>query len=289
MGHWNSWDDDAIVQDKKTGLFAHPDKVRRIDHEGMYFKSRGPFTVPRSKQGHPVIIQAGQSGPGKRFAARWGELLFVGSPISLDVGRKNYREMKDAVAAQGRDPEHCIIAPSAYVIAAESKAEAEDKAALVETLATDDDALSLLSEVMNFDFATKGLDEPFTDEELAGISGTQSMRDRVVQLSASESDPEGLHHVQPARAPHQAIRRGAEGRRGWAGGVVLHRGLRWLRRRRDQRARLVRGLREIRDPGTAAAWPVPQGLHGGNAAGKPRPPDSEGATLTDVLLCAVPD
>ena len=61
--------------------------------------------------------------------------------------------------------------------------EAEDKAALVETLATDDDALSLLSEAMNFDFASKALDEPFTDEELAGISGTQSMRDRVVQLS----------------------------------------------------------------------------------------------------------
>ena len=87
------------------------------------------------------------------------------------------------MAAQGRDPDHCIIAPSAYVIAAESKMEAEDKAALVETLGTDDDALSLLSEAMNFDFASKGLDEPFTDEELASISGTQSMRDRVVQLS----------------------------------------------------------------------------------------------------------
>ena len=112
MGHWNSWDDDAIVQDKTTGLFADPDKVRRIDHEGTYFKSRGPFTVPRSKQGHPVIIQAGQSGPGKRFAARWGELLFVGSPISLEAGRKNYREIKDAVAAQGRDPRplhHCPV------------------------------------------------------------------------------------------------------------------------------------------------------------------------------------
>ena len=146
------------MQDKTTGLFADPDKVRRIDHVGTYFRSRGPFTVPRSKQGHPVIIQAGQSGPGKRFAARWGELLFVGSPISLEAGRKNYREIKDAVAALGRDPQHCIIAPSAYVIAAESKMAAEDKAALVETLATDEDALSLLSEAMNFDFASKALD-----------------------------------------------------------------------------------------------------------------------------------
>ena len=187
MGHWKSWDDDAIVQDKKTGLFAHPDKVRRIDHAGKYFKSRGPFTVPRSKQGHPVIIQAGQSGPGKRFAAKWGELLFVGSPISLDIGRQNYKQIKEAVAAEGRDPNHCIIAPSAYVVCAETKMEAEDQMAFIETLATDEDALSLLSESMNFDFSTKALDEPFTDEELAGISGTQSQRDRVLQLSGKKN------------------------------------------------------------------------------------------------------
>ena len=90
MGHWNAWDDDAIVQDKKTGIFADPDKVRRLDHKGKCFKSRGPFTVPRSKQGHPVIIQAGQSGRGKKFSARWGELVFVSTPVSLELGRQNY-------------------------------------------------------------------------------------------------------------------------------------------------------------------------------------------------------
>ncbi len=76
LGHWNSWDDDAIVHDKKSGVFADPDKVRRLDHKGDWFKSRGPFTVPRSKQGHPVTIQAGQSGRGKRFSARWGGVGF---------------------------------------------------------------------------------------------------------------------------------------------------------------------------------------------------------------------
>ena len=136
----------------------------------------GPFTVPRSEQGHPVIIQAGQSARGKKFAARWGELLFVGSPPTLDIGRKNYKEIKDAVAANGRDPRHVVIAPSAYIVCAETKMEAEDKLALTEKLTPDIDALSLLSEAMNFDFASKGLDEPFTDDELYGISGTQSMQ-----------------------------------------------------------------------------------------------------------------
>src|SRR5580698_1217857 len=183
MGHWNSWDDDAIVADRQTGLFAHPDKVRRIDHVGEWFKSRGPFTVPRSAQGHPVVIQAGQSARGKQFAARWGELLFVGSPPTLEVGRRNYKQIKEAVAANGRDPNHVVIAPSAYIICAETKMEAEDQMALTERLTPDIDALSLLSEAMNFDFASKGMDEPFTDDELDNISGTQSMRDRVLVAS----------------------------------------------------------------------------------------------------------
>ncbi len=130
-----------------------------------------------------MVIQAGQSGRGKSFSARWGEVVFVSTHTSMEHGRQLYREMKEDVASQGRDPDKFFITPSAYVVCAETKAEAEDKMALIETLATDEDALSLLSEAMNFDFASKGIDEPFTDEELANISGTQSMRDRVLRAS----------------------------------------------------------------------------------------------------------
>src|SRR6185312_6734727 len=77
MGHWNTWEDDALILDKETGRFADPAKVHRLDHTGTYFRSRGPFSVPRSPQGHPVLIQAGQSGRGRSFAARWAELVFV--------------------------------------------------------------------------------------------------------------------------------------------------------------------------------------------------------------------
>ena len=183
LGHWNSWDDDAITLDKQTGLFAHPEKVRRLDHEGQWFRSRGPFTVPRSPQGQPVVIQAGQSGRGRAFSARWGEVVFVSTHTSMEHGKQLYREMKDDIARHGRDPDKVAITPSAYVVCAATKAEAEDKMALIDRLATDEDALSLLSEAMNFDFASKGIDEPFTDEELDGISGTQSMRDRVLRAS----------------------------------------------------------------------------------------------------------
>jgi FMN-dependent oxidoreductase (nitrilotriacetate monooxygenase family) len=182
LGHWDTWEDDAIVLDKANGVFADPAKVHRLDHRGAAFRTRGPFTVPRTPQGRPVVIQAGQSGRGRRFAARWGELLFMIHP-HRDAARQVYREVKDDVARAGRDPDRVTIAPAIYCIPGETATEAEDKARYIEGLAHPLDALVLLSEVLNFDFARKGLDDPFTAEELASIGGLQALRDRVVKAS----------------------------------------------------------------------------------------------------------
>ncbi len=181
LGHWDSWEDDAIVQDKTSGLFAHPDKVHRLDHAGRHFRSRGPFTVPRSRQGHPVIIQAGSSGRGKRFGAQWGEVIFVVYP-SIETGKRDYASLKAEVEACGRDPDHVVITHLVNTVAAATKTEAEDKWAEIEKLPLEIDALSLLSEALNFDFARKGMDEAFTDGELAAMSGLQGIRDRVLAV-----------------------------------------------------------------------------------------------------------
>jgi FMN-dependent oxidoreductase (nitrilotriacetate monooxygenase family) len=186
LGHWDSWEDGAIVQDKTAGLFAHPDKVHRLDYRGRHYRSRGPFTVPRSPQGRPVIIQAGQSGRGKRFGAQWGELIFVVYP-SIEAGKREYAEFKADVAAGGRDPEQVKVTQLVNTVTAASKAEAEDKWALIEKLPLEVDALSLLSEALNFDFATKGMDETFSDREMAQMSGLQAIRDRVVRVSGNKN------------------------------------------------------------------------------------------------------
>ena len=182
FGHWDSWEDDAIVQDKTTGVFAAPDKVHRLDHKGRFFRSRGPFTVPRSAQGTPVIIQAGQSGRGRSFGARWGELIFVVYP-DIAVARRGYAAFKEDVARHGRDPEHVLLTQLVNTVSGATRMEAEDKWAVISALPLEIDALSLLSEALNFDFATKGMDEPFSDAEMANISGLQALRDRVVQAS----------------------------------------------------------------------------------------------------------
>ena len=88
--------------------------------------------------------------------------------------------MKQTLAENGRD---ISIAPAIYPVVAETQAEAEDKFAVIDALAKPIDSLALLSEVLNFDFASKPIDEPFNAEELKSISGLQAIRDRVVQLS----------------------------------------------------------------------------------------------------------
>ncbi len=182
LGHWDSWDDDALVVDKATGRFAHPDKVRRLDHNGEWFNSRGPFPVPRTPQGRPVIIQAGQSGRGQQFAARWGELVFAVYP-NKEAGQKTYKSLKDQVAAAGRNPDHVRLAPAAYIIPGETQAIAEAKREIIEQQWRSIDSLALLSEALNFDFASKPMDEPFTDDELNSIGGLRGVLDRVIQVS----------------------------------------------------------------------------------------------------------
>ena len=181
LGHWDSWDDDAIAADKKNNLYAHPDKVRRLDYQGQFMSSRGPFTVPRSPQGHPVVIQAGMSGRGQQFAARWGELLFV-VYHDLEAGKQSYARMKQAAADVGRDPDTMKICSLFYPVVGATRMEAEDKQAAYEKLPNDMDQLSLLSEALNYDFSRKAIDEAFTEEEIDNIAGMQSMRDRVVDV-----------------------------------------------------------------------------------------------------------
>src|SRR5262249_46297932 len=136
----------------------------------------------RSPQGHPVIIQAGQSGRGRRFGAQWGEVIFVVYP-NVETGKREYAEFKADIAQCGRDPEHVKVTQLVNTVSAATKAEAEDKWPVTYNLPAGIDALSLLSGASNFAFATKDRDEPFTDAEIASMSGLQGIRDRAIRAS----------------------------------------------------------------------------------------------------------
>ena len=181
---WDSWGDDAVIADKSEERFADASQVRRADYAGQHFSARGPLTTPRPPQGHPVIIQAGQSERGRRFAARWGELLFVIFPTS--EGCKSYRDdLRSRAMAAGRDPDAVRVAPAVYVVAGESEKEAADKLAFIDGLARPVDSLALLSEVFNYDFSQHEPAEPLSNEVMASMTGLRGFLDRVIQLSGN--------------------------------------------------------------------------------------------------------
>ena len=181
---WGSWGEGAVLGDRNGQRFADSGKVRRTDYSGRHISSRGPLTVPHSPQGHPVIIQAGQSERGRQFAARWGEMLFVIFPTP--EGCKAYREdLRARAGAAGRDPDTVKVAPAVYVVVGETEAEAVDKLGFIDSLARPVDSLALLSEVFNYDFSRHRPDEPLSEEEMASMTGLRGFLDRVIQLSGN--------------------------------------------------------------------------------------------------------
>ncbi len=174
-GLWDSWEDDALVLDRAAGVFADPAKVHELNHDGEWFRVRGPLTVPRSPQGRPVLLQAGSSGRGRDFAARWAELIFTGDP-NVDVARSHYKDQKERIAEHGRDPAQVKMLPMAYTVIGESRAHAEEREQLfLNDLVDPQASLALLSELMNHDFSGLGLDAPITDELIASVSGIRGL------------------------------------------------------------------------------------------------------------------
>src|SRR3989440_6610890 len=123
---WDSWDDDALVLDRENCYFADPDKVHELNHDGNWFRVRGPLTVPRSPQGRPVLLQAGSSGRGRDFAARWAELIFTGDP-DVDIAASHYKDQKQRIAELGRDPEMVKMLPMGYTVARGSRAPGQER------------------------------------------------------------------------------------------------------------------------------------------------------------------
>ncbi|MET4067819.1 FMN-dependent oxidoreductase (nitrilotriacetate monooxygenase family) [Bradyrhizobium sp. S3.2.6] len=193
LGHWDTWEDGALIMDKTSGRFADPSKVKRLDHKGPAYKSRGPFTVPRSDQGHPVIIQAGASGRGQRFAGYWGEVIFTAAR-NLAGAREGYAAVRNEAAKAGRDPDQMRLCNLTTPVCAATKAEAEDKMALINKLPLEIDALSLLAEALNYDFASKDLDEPLTTDDLKSMQGILGIRDGVLKNSG-KSNPSARDFV----------------------------------------------------------------------------------------------
>jgi FMN-dependent oxidoreductase (nitrilotriacetate monooxygenase family) len=132
---WDSWDDDAVIGDRENGVWADRKKLHDPDFHGEYFDVQGVLPFPRPPQGHPVLVQAGQSAAGVGLAAKHAELVFSG-PSSLEAGVAFRTDLHAQVKAAGRNPEQVLVLPALMVTLGSTEAEAQEKARTLEELSS---------------------------------------------------------------------------------------------------------------------------------------------------------
>ncbi|CAH1693213.1 N-acetyl-S-(2-succino)cysteine monooxygenase [Hyphomicrobiales bacterium] len=142
-GLWDSWDDDAFVHDKQSGLFYDPDKLRVLNHKGPHFSVRGPLTSGRTAQGRPILVQAGDSEQGREIGALYADAVYT-SHNDLDAAHVYYKDMQDRLAAAGRQPGSLKVLPAITPFIGESIQEAQDKYGLMQELIDPLTGLSML-------------------------------------------------------------------------------------------------------------------------------------------------
>ncbi|GAA5046738.1 NtaA/DmoA family FMN-dependent monooxygenase [Nocardia callitridis] len=160
---WDSWNVEDLVADPATGRFlARPDAGAFAFH-GKQFDISGRFTVPRSPQGRPVVLQAGVSPQGRAFAAANADAIF--SPFGkLPEAADFYHDIKQRAVAAGRAAEDIKILPSASFVLGDTEAEAIEKYhAVRDEQITGQTALILLEQIWNRDLSGYDPEGPVPD------------------------------------------------------------------------------------------------------------------------------
>lgn len=184
-GLWDSFTDDAFVRDKTSGRYFDPGKLRTLGHRGEHFRVRGPLNQPRSPQGHPVLVQAGSSEPGKALAARTAEVVFTAQQ-TLEGAREFYVDLKDRLGAQGREPGDLKIMPGISPVLGRTQSEAEDLYAELQDLIEPQLGLALLSGMAGgIDLSRFPLDGPLP--ELPPSNAMKSRQALFIELARREN------------------------------------------------------------------------------------------------------
>jgi FMN-dependent oxidoreductase (nitrilotriacetate monooxygenase family) len=154
-----SWEDEAVLRDRKARKFADPDHIHRVRHHGDYFQLDAIHLCEPSPQRTPVLYQAGASNRGRDFAARHAECVFINGP-SKKVVAGIVADLRRRTAASGRDPAEILIFTMMTVITAPTRAEADDKLADYCRHVSEEGALALMSGWTGIDFSRLPPDEP---------------------------------------------------------------------------------------------------------------------------------
>jgi len=176
---WDSWADDAIVDDRAKGLYARADRIRSVNHRGEHYKVAGPLNMPRGPQGRPVFVQAGSSDTGRRFAARHAEAIFT-AQMEKATAQAFYADLKALVVAEGRPLDQALILPGLSPLIAPTEAEARRMAHELNDLTDPEIGRKRLSgRFGGHDFSHLPLDKPLSVEDFPDPGTVEAARSRT--------------------------------------------------------------------------------------------------------------
>ena len=181
-GLWDSWADDAVVDDRAGGVYARPERIRAIDHDGPHYTVAGPLNLPRSPQGRPVLVQAGSSDTGRDFAARHAEAIFT-AHLEKATAQEFYADIKARLVKAGRKPDQVLVLPGVNPMIASTETEAKR---LVQELNESADPESgrrtLSSRFGGYDFSHLPLDEVLSPDDFPHPDTVEASRSRAVMV-----------------------------------------------------------------------------------------------------------
>lgn len=183
---WDSYEDDAFPRDRSTGVFLDKSRQHRLDHQGEFFSVTGPLNISRSKQGHPVIFQAGGSEDGRDLASTSADAIFTNHE-TFEEAQAFYRDIKGRAVAAGRKPSDIVILPGVSPIIAATDEEAERLQQQRNGKLDFNKALVQLGRPFNYyDFSQHALDEPFPELGDRGSNGYRSAAERIKRIAKDE-------------------------------------------------------------------------------------------------------
>jgi FMN-dependent oxidoreductase (nitrilotriacetate monooxygenase family) len=176
---WDSWADDAVLDDRAGGQYARPDRIRPINHVGPHYQVKGPLNMPRCPQGRPVFVQAGSSDTGRRFAARHAEAVFT-AQMEKATAQAFYADLKALAVAEGRRTDQVLILPGLSPLVAGTEAEALRQARELNDLTDPEVGRKRLSgRFGGHDFSHLPLDTPLSPEDFPDPGTVEAARSRT--------------------------------------------------------------------------------------------------------------
>jgi N-acetyl-S-(2-succino)cysteine monooxygenase len=184
VGLWSTWQAGGLVHDQAEGVYLDPDKQRFLNHQGEYYAVRGPMTTPPSPQGRPVIVEAGQSEPGKDLAARTAEVVFAVQQ-DFDACRALRLDLRARARTYGRDPDTIKVMPGLLPILGKTQEDADAEFRRIQALIHPDVGIPALSDVVGMDLRGYDLDGPLPD--VAGIAAQQGRQRVIIDMARNEN------------------------------------------------------------------------------------------------------